>query len=99
RAPTSTLLPYTTLFRSGRPVADHALFPALDVVTQAAIGVLVHHVRSAPRLGAGARERLAVDLNLAQPRVALDEQVAAGDQHDLADRKSTRLNSSHLGIS
>src|SRR5262245_62455302 len=71
RAPSSTLFPYTTLFRS----------PMLDQMS----------------------ERLSPD-----ERVLIDRYMAAFDDADVPglaellreeDRKSTRLNSSHLGIS
>src|SRR5438045_6459539 len=80
RPPTSTLFPYTTLFRSG-----------------------LRH-QGERRLGFG-HERHADDVALreangTQQRV---QKIRCGRfelrSHALADRKSTRLNSSHLGIS
>src|SRR5262245_64070135 len=68
RPPRSTLFPYTTLFRSDRPVGS-----AADLVAQ--------------------RERQRLDGRVLE---ALDDAAALGA---LVDRKSTRLNSSHLGIS
>src|SRR2546430_14122026 len=96
RPPRSTLFPYTTLFRS------------LDVVVRrvAVLGLLVDQHRVA------LRERAALGILPRQPhRMALGEQRAdrqrlAGRPVDaragldrLADRKSTRLNSSHSQIS
>src|SRR5262245_64896104 len=73
--PTSTLFPYTTLFRSVKAIqqADKGLHDA-----SAAIGVVQE-------------PDLVNDSRL--PIVKHDDLVA------LQDRKSTRLNSSHLGIS
>src|SRR5690349_23058749 len=73
RPPTSTLFPYTTLFRSGvEDVRDAPDVPHL---------VLVEHLREGVD-----------DTREAQP--SPDERV---DAH--LDRKSTRLNSSHVEIS
>src|SRR2546426_3443029 len=66
RPPRSTLFPYTTLFRSARPIRERAA------------------VRVIARVG--------------QRRKKAREQVAVGEV-ELEDRKSTRLNSSHLVIS
>src|SRR5256885_9150957 len=85
RPPRSTLFPYTTLFRSPQ---DHEPRPAL--AEDRADG------------SEGDRERVlsgpAVDLEVGQVQV---EQVAAPQQRveRVVDRKSTRLNSSHLVIS
>src|SRR5258705_8306082 len=67
RPPRSTLFPYTTLFRSRRPVVD------VEVVFGLIRGILPR--RGIDRVGTPGRIRLQ------------------------RDRKSTRLNSSHLGIS
>src|SRR5438270_5303086 len=82
RPPTSTLFPYTTLFRS--PGLRH---PALR--DQAAHPALVRRrpVRPVP-----ARRKLLRVLFLVDP---LDDAVDPAE----ADRKSTRLNSSHSQIS
>src|SRR5262245_63426559 len=76
--PTSTLFPYTTLFRSlqpGRAAPDAAR------VAQGALQEAQHRGR------AGLHRR------------ADRERGAALPQLRRADRKSTRLNSSHIGIS
>src|SRR5258705_1609857 len=84
RPPRSTLFPYTTLFRSiGRRIDDVAHRRR----EQAAGLVLDEHGDPGVFLQALAHQ--------ARDRV----RGAAGDGWDDEDRKSTRLNSSHLGIS
>src|SRR5437899_7176315 len=80
RPPTSTLFPYTTLFRSG-----HGQHGGVGFV--------------------GSRRRV-IDLAVSLDHFLVIAAGAVGfrftDQgfpHALGDRKSTRLNSSHLGIS
>src|SRR5258705_3149510 len=78
RPPRSTLFPYTTLFRSWRPLNPAAIaLPWLVVPPFALVAVSfvkpVYYVRY---------------IEFCLPALAI-----------LADRKSTRLNSSHLGIS
>src|SRR5258708_21969187 len=74
RPPRSTLFPYTTLFRSRRPILNHTK-----------IGDAVYD----PFLGSG------TTLIAAQ----LTERACYGLEINPADRKSTRLNSSHQIIS
>src|SRR5690242_21319639 len=89
RPPTSTLFPYTTLFRSGKAGAESRAIAAPR--------------RSRPRRLAGYRrgERAAK----VESRVLLDRRRAgvggkeAEGRRGLRDRKSTRLNSSHMSIS
>src|SRR3712207_8090521 len=83
RPPRSTLFPYTTLFRSASAAGLQAGHHALAAA-------LDH--RHARRVAAGAGDHAAVlgHLGLAHPH----HQVAIA-----ADRKSTRLNSSHANIS
>src|SRR5205814_6767609 len=97
--PTSPLFPYTTLFRSIRGVCD---------VDEVAVNGDAH------RAGAARRDRAAVDRLERAVAVDAQcrELVAAGVDRDheapvrsdldralrREDRKSTRLNSSHLGI-
>src|SRR5205814_10043350 len=95
RAPARTLFPYTTLFRSDRAPA----------------GAAIRRTRRDARRRRGARgiPRAPADdaVSGPAPRVALlddaAEAVAAALARPrlvaVADRKSTRLNSSHLGIS
>src|SRR5262245_64496200 len=77
RPPTSTLFPYTTLFRSGLILGD-----AHQVVVEVVLGV-----------GVDLHHRLLLVGEVGQ-RAELLERLEGE-----ADRKSTRLNSSHLGIS
>src|SRR5690606_39298272 len=85
RPPRSPLFPYTTLFRSGlRPGRPHGR--ALGAVERAELDA---------RLVRGQRHGAA-------QRIDLLDQVALADAADAgvaADRKSTRLNSSHVKIS
>src|SRR5256885_7458219 len=95
RPPRSTLFPYTTLFRSvddevsvrdGRRVA--ARFREIEVEVpdgQAALDPLVSRLRGA---GAGAPDPTPKHVRALGPRAM-----------EPPDRKSTRLNSSHLVIS
>src|SRR5205085_10391032 len=84
RPPTSTLFPYTTLFRS-----HDILFPNVRVEEGAMVenSLLFEGVT----VGEGAQlRRCIVDKHVAIP---------AGEQIGFEDRKSTRLNSSHSQIS
>src|SRR5256885_11166371 len=87
RPPRSTLFPYTTLFRS----ADAALVRLRDVATDAAEPHLVLHPdeRAGQPFDVGRLGREQVE------RDALGALRTDAGQ----DRKSTRLNSSHLVIS
>src|SRR3989442_11691780 len=85
RPPRSTLFPYTTLFRSARNRA-RAARPGGAV--QAPRGDARRHVaRGRPGPAGGKRTKLVED-----PHVV-------ADHRDGGDRKSTRLNSSHVRIS
>src|SRR5262245_64578381 len=81
RPPTSTLFPYTTLFRSQQLVGRE---PSARAVRDRAARRNQAHFRTGrvARLGHGSRLR--------------NCRIQAGEAED---RKSTRLNSSHLGIS
>src|SRR5437899_7436069 len=80
-APTSTLFPYTTLFRS-------------RLVHQRLGGVDAHAVQP---LAEGTRH---LERGADAVVLEIDERDQAhAVRHVLGDRKSTRLNSSHLGIS
>src|SRR5256885_13225253 len=89
RPPRSTLFPYTTLFRSKRQtkaqVCASTQFPFLWGL----------NCRQADQSSSGRRVQLAYSLStLSQPKVTfLSAKKGSGD------RKSTRLNSSHLVIS
>src|SRR5262245_63123144 len=87
----STLFPYTTLFRSSVEHRSRRLV----------------HVAAEPELARGARLRLQRELAFRHAAFAwavrrhgqrADRQDGGGVDGNL-DRKSTRLNSSHLGIS
>src|SRR5437899_8098459 len=86
RPPRSTLFPYTTLFRS---------LGALVRADDAALFQQVHDPSGASVADAQAalQDRDAGAIGLA------DDFDALLDQFLVLDRKSTRLNSSHLGIS
>src|SRR3712207_9320437 len=96
RPPRSTLFPYTTLFRSGRPRAELAV-PGLvaleDVVQQAGATGLGEELGPEADHPAGRHEVLHADPAGAMVDHLLHAALAQGD------RKSTRLNSSHANIS
>src|SRR5699024_12642895 len=79
RPPTSTLFPYTTLFRSRY---------LLDI--SHSLGALVHRLRSTVHRGVTDVRDAIVE------HEAIIEALATEDP---GDRKSTRLNSSHVSIS
>src|SRR4051812_49594824 len=88
RPPISPLFPYTTLFRS-----EHILEPIglVDVAVPAGVGRGL--VQAA----------IPVDLDQADPRLhqpaRQQDPLAEGGLAVAVDRKSTRLNSSHMSIS
>src|SRR3712207_6962332 len=84
RPPRSTLFPYTTLFRSGGR-------PTVQPVQR---GRLLGRDTHADRVPDPA---LCVDQE--QPGALGAERLRGGPRQQLADRKSTRLNSSHANIS
>src|SRR5205814_10187730 len=98
RPPRSTLFPYTTLFRSRR-------------LHQAGAAGPCHHLDVEPVLVAGVGQQLLRGLDVLLARLLLHvegaegrDRMVVGDRQievaaDGEDRKSTRLNSSHLGIS
>src|SRR5947199_2311082 len=84
RPPSSTLFPYTTLFRSE---VEHVR------AGEQQAGEVAREEQLRPRYGAGEVE---IDRPLLlQPR----HEVGRGEDRQEGDRKSTRLNSSHLGTS
>src|SRR5690606_42148182 len=84
RSPGPTLLPYTTLFRSGEVHAGSPGRPAHEQTEP-------HSAEAAPSPQAGYQGRLKCDLFSARD---LNRSVFY-----TSDRKSTRLNSSHVKIS
>src|SRR5207253_11113472 len=85
RPPTSTLFPYTTLFRSRRRGAD---------LPDHQLPVPRHRARLQPVRAEGTRQHLHPHHEPDRRRVG-----AAGGTARRRDRKSTRLNSSHVAIS
>src|SRR5258705_1211722 len=86
RPPRSTLFPYTTLFRS--VVLPWSMWPAVPMIMRSSSG----DVQQRQLFGEG---RLVGCLQAAQ----VQPQSVVMQPADDGDRKSTRLNSSHLGIS
>src|ERR1035438_2872129 len=101
RPPRSTLFPYTTLFRSGRrPPSIIAV--ELDPVGAVA-NLVAHHAREAIHaaglfgaLGNAPFEREALGTVGPGSHDGARGSQHAGAGNDALDRKSTRLNSSHL---
>src|SRR5437899_8405757 len=90
RVPKSTLFPYTTLFRSGVPEEEKS---------QCELGFL-GAFRSTAAVVPGRYQRTSSCFGLPPtPRIARSGGVIVDLQDLRPDRKSTRLNSSHLGIS
>src|SRR5205814_8648448 len=96
RPPVSPLFPYTTLFRS-----DHVAV----VVQRQSVGAFRRCKTWNREVGQGAQESATVNDNRVGGlhRVAGKEPMPhgrrVGNRPPVQDRKSTRLNSSHLGIS
>src|SRR3712207_7764117 len=93
RPPSSTLFPYTTLFRSVLPAEQHRpggqRAQAHDRVDELGLAVALD-AGDAHDLALAHGERDVVDHGAP---------AAVGDRHADQDRKSTRLNSSHANIS
>src|SRR5262245_62679482 len=87
RPPTSTLFPYTTLFRS-----HHGDCEQTNRATDAFFGEIAVRI-AVNRVPEGAKQAGAL---LGAGRHDPNDSIVVSR---LADRKSTRLNSSHLGIS
>src|SRR5260221_2148183 len=87
RPPRSTLFPYTTLFRSSSPSLTHYKYlKATPFKTWMKVSLVT------------GTSVMFITLLLAVP-AAYGHDRRAGDEADLQDRKSTRLNSSHTVIS
>src|SRR5437867_6361009 len=87
RRPTSTLFPYTTLFRSaGRIMGGRIVFEGRDVAAM-----------TVSELRAMRGRRIAMVYQ--DPMASLNPVMTVGRQLMEVDRKSTRLNSSHRTIS
>src|SRR5258705_4460420 len=89
RPPRSTLFPYTTLFRSLKK--EHRV-PGSGVLTTHFSDGATFPLRDAVRLMIAVSDNTATNLVLEQTGIGPVNEVGG-------DRKSTRLNSSHLGIS
>src|SRR5438067_6353706 len=84
RRPRSTLFPYTTLFRSrSGRLRAHGL--ARSEVLVYDLAALIYEARR--------------DTALADTLATLEEETRQGSARAVSDRKSTRLNSSHVSIS
>src|SRR3712207_8754049 len=91
RPPRSTLFPYTTLFRSVRVLLEHLRGPARD----AAHG---EDRREVARTETERRiHKSAIEIDVRHEALARLHLLLDANEH--ADRKSTRLNSSHANIS
>src|SRR3712207_9097337 len=96
RPPRSTLFPYTTLFRSDQPIGVIPIDSIFSPVKRVAYSV------DAARVGQKTDyDKLTIDIETdgsLDPQSALREAAEILIKY-LADRKSTRLNSSHANIS
>src|SRR5205807_7666085 len=97
RTPSSLLFPYTTLFRS-QPQLLHHHRPEAEVeqVEHRVLGPAHVDVDGQEPVGLRPRERLAVVVRI---EVASEVPARVDEGVHRLDRKSTRLNSSHLVIS
>src|SRR5256885_16383373 len=96
RPPRSTLFPYTTLFRSDFEtlIADEPYLPRLDAYGRDLLRTAGKRSGWDPKPGEGHLDALKRTTLLSRLGHYEDRGVL-----DVADRKSTRLNSSHLVIS
>src|SRR5205814_7751202 len=99
RHPHIMLFPYTTLFRS-RPALRqvHECILAFPLVAQRVLGVVERGARKPLRTGHLAATQHARRRPRESHAAELDDRLPEAFEV-LEDRKSTRLNSSHLGIS
>src|SRR5436309_1475474 len=93
RLPRSTLFPYTTLFRSGGTSAE----PVRLTVERVAVPLRAPFVSASG--STEARELLLASLQDAAGHVGWGEAAPLEHYDGVRDRKSTRLNSSHVKIS
>src|SRR3712207_9214483 len=96
RPPRSTLFPYTTLFRS-RTVGESQA-PEVSGTKQRSDPSESRRPRRSAAL-AGARHHRLAGVRVVHARAAGDALLLDDPGGDLADRKSTRLNSRHANIS
>src|SRR5205814_9447668 len=90
--PPSTLFPYTTLFRSKLTMTDPGNQDPRLVTRRAALQTALAATALSAGGGAAGAERAKPDPRRASPK-------RYEMKKSIKDRKSTRLNSSHLGIS
>src|SRR5256885_12797901 len=98
RPPRSTLFPYTTLFRSRAVALAHVI----ELVCIEGQGHQAHH-HAFVRLAGMARQGqrmvgVVAVVNVGDGQVRLEDGGFEGHETSTLDRKSTRLNSSHLVI-
>src|SRR5205814_10454563 len=91
--PPTTLFPYTTLFRSSL-LEVGAVHDARELAQRGVVGAVFRHQRFEGAMAGGVLVRVSGAWS-----VEADGAGAALDLGHFRDRKSTRLNSSHLGIS
>src|SRR5690348_18223753 len=90
RAPRSTLFPYTTLFRSKKAAGGICDIKFIQLVEDLPRGSAIDvDLASSVLHNAGNHRQSVTDIT----------RNAVREVHDLRDRKSTRLNSSHPSIS
>src|SRR3712207_8304274 len=94
RPPRSTLLPYTTLFRSPLEFKAPGVVDRQPVKEPIQTGLKA--IDSMIPIGRGQRELIIGDRGTGKTAIAIDTIL---NQRDTEDRKSTRLNSSHANIS
>src|SRR5690606_41916795 len=88
--PIPTLFPYTTLFRS-------ALVPkVITLNAKAHDGKLFGSIHDAEIVAAVAEQ---TGITIDRKSIVIGEPIRTLGQHQVTDRKSTRLNSSHVKIS
>src|SRR5699024_12646891 len=86
--PRATLFPYTTLFRS-----FGGIIQGLHPFHQGAVGAVQHLAQAAAQLGGAVQHIVQVVPGLIGKGIHMAPEAVQGD------RKSTRLNSSHVSIS
>src|SRR5256885_10509350 len=97
RPPRSTLFPYTTLFRSTLPVAQDVRLEVRQLADLADREEFLHRIGGAHRQCSAFSSR-SMRSATARRGDLLSNRTAATSRA-MGDRKSTRLNSSHLVIS
>src|SRR5690606_41217374 len=86
---------YTLSLHDALPICRRSALPARPTVIRRAAPATRRDSR-APTQPEGARARRAADRGPAVPAAQGDQIAATGNLHEHGDRKSTRLNSSHV---